>query len=102
MRLLPPHPGGQGRAPGRVPGRWRMSKNTVKSSLTPTPAARRKRAKRVVENAAYSAFAGRILTAYGRRVAAGDIEALPALAALRDEIEATVRLAVTGLRKSGY
>ena len=47
-----------------------MSKNTVKPGLT------RKRAKRVVENDQFDAFVRRILAAYARRVATGDIEAL--------------------------
>jgi hypothetical protein len=45
--------------------------NTVNRSWTP------KRARPVVENDAYAAFAHRILTAYARRVATGDVDALP-------------------------
>ena len=44
--------------------------NTVNRSLTP------KRARRLVENDDYAAFARRILRAYARRVADGDIDAL--------------------------
>jgi hypothetical protein len=76
-----------------------MSKNTVKPALTPKP---RKRAKREVENAQFDAFARRILRAYARRVAAGDVEALHGLAALSSEVDAVTRLAVAGLRKSPY
>ncbi len=66
--------------------------STVKPSL------RRKRAKRTVENSDFDAFARRILRAYGRRVASGDVEALRALNTLSAELDATLRLAVAGLR----
>jgi hypothetical protein len=69
-----------------------MNKNTVKPTLT------RNRAKRVVENDQFDAFVRRILAAYGRRVAAGDVEALGRLALLSSEVDAVVRLAVVGLK----
>src|SRR5574342_851388 len=69
-----------------------MSTNTVK------PALRSKRSKRVVENPDYVSFARRILRAYGRRVADGDIEALRALALLPSDVETVTRQAVRGLR----
>ncbi|MFI5910916.1 hypothetical protein [Dactylosporangium sp. NPDC051541] len=74
-----------------------MSKNTVKPGLTPR---RAKRAKRVVENDAFDAFARRILRAYARRVAAGDIEALAGLSMLSSEVDGVLRQAVNGLRKA--
>ena len=73
-----------------------MNKNTVK------PALHRKRAKRVRENSEYLGFVRRVLTAYGRRVAAGDVEALRSLAALTAEVDAVTRLAVIGLRNKPY
>lgn len=73
-----------------------MRTDTVKPGLT------RKRAKRVVETDQFDAFARRILRAYARRVATGDIEALRSLAALSAEIDAVTRLAVTGLKQSPY
>ena len=76
-----------------------MSKNTVKPALTRKPA---KRAKREVENAQFDAFVRRILRAYARRVANGDIEALRSLAVLSSEVDAVTRLAVAGLKKSPY
>ena len=76
-----------------------MSKNTVKPALTPKP---RKRAKRQVENSQFDAFVRRILRAYARRVAAGDVEALATLAALASEVDAVCRLAVAGLRRAPY
>src|SRR3954454_24186628 len=77
-----------------------MSKNTVKPALTPKP--RAKRSKREVENAAFDAFVRRILRAYARRVAAGDVEALASLSQLSSEVDAVTRLAVAGLRLSPY
>jgi hypothetical protein len=76
-----------------------MSKNTVKPTLTPKP---RKRSKREVENAAFDAFARRVLRAYARRVGAGDVEALHSLSALAAEVDAVARLAVAGLRQAPY
>ena len=73
-----------------------MSTNTVK------PALRSKRGKRVVENPDYVSFARRILRAYGRRVADGDIEALRALTLFPSDVETVTRQAVRGLREFGY
>ena len=50
----------------------------------------------------FDAFARRILRAYGRRVADGDIEALRSLAQLATELDAVTRLAVIGLRQPAY
>jgi hypothetical protein len=74
-----------------------MSKNTVNPTLT-----RRKRAKRVVENAQYASFARRVLKAYARRVADGDIAALRELAVFVSDVDDATREAVTGLRRFGY
>jgi hypothetical protein len=73
-----------------------MSKNTVKPGLHP------KRAKKTVENQEFDAFARRILRAYARRVASGDVEALRTLVDLSTELDAVVRLAVAGLRRFPY
>lgn len=62
----------------------------------------RKRAKRHTETAEFDAFARRILRAYSRRVAAGDVEALASLTALSAELDAVTRLAVAGLRAKPY
>lgn len=70
--------------------------NTVNRALTP------KRRRPVVENDDYAAFARRILAAYGRRVATGDVEALSAMTALADELDTAIGQAVTGLRSCGY
>jgi hypothetical protein len=71
-------------------------RRTVKGGLTPN------RPRRVVENDEFTAFSRRILRAAGRRIAAGDVESLPALAQLADELEAAIVDAVAGLRVAGY
>jgi hypothetical protein len=76
-----------------------MSKNTVNRALTSRSRPRRRD---VVENDEYAAFARRIMRAYGRRVAAGDIEALADLITLGRDIEEATDLAVAGLRAHGY
>jgi hypothetical protein len=73
-----------------------MSANTVKPTLRP------KREKKVVENAEFDAFARRIVRAYARRVADGDIEALTALRTLSTTVDTATRDAVQGLRRFGY
>ncbi len=62
----------------------------------------RKRARRHVETAQFDAFARRIIRAYGRRVAAGDVEALASMVTLSAEVDAMLRLAVAGLRAKPY
>jgi len=72
------------------------SPDTVKTALTPD------RAPRVVENDEYAAFARRVLRAYARRVADGDVEALTLMLGLSAEIDTAIAQAVQGLRGSGY
>jgi DNA-directed RNA polymerase specialized sigma24 family protein len=69
---------------------------TVNKPLTP------KRRSRVIENDEYAAFLHRVIRAYSRRVATGDIEAITAMAALADELQDATRQAITGLRQFGY
>jgi len=80
-------PAHQGRSAGQ---------NTVKTTLTPH------RRRRLVENDEYAAFARRILRAYARRVADGDVEALTLMTDLADEIDTAISQAVSGLRSFGY
>jgi hypothetical protein len=61
-----------------------------------------KRRYRVVENDEYAAFLRRVIAAYSRRVASGDIEAITAMAALAGNLEDATRQAITGLRDIGY
>jgi len=68
----------------------------VNSALTPG------RRRRVTENDEYAAFARRVLRAWARRVAAGDIDAITDMAAAVGELEDAMRQAVAGLRGKGY
>ena len=58
--------------------------------------------RRVTENDEYAAFARRVIAAYSRRIAAGDIDAITEMARLADDLDAAIRCAVTGLRSRGY
>jgi hypothetical protein len=60
------------------------------------------RRRRVVENDEYAAFLHRVIRAYSRRVAAGDIEAITLMADTAREIDIAMRDAITGLRATGY
>jgi hypothetical protein len=55
-----------------------------------------------VENSQYAAFARRVLRAYGRRICAGDIDALADITILAADIDDAIGHAVTGLRETGY
>jgi len=79
-------------SPVAHPGRH----DTVNDCLTPN------RARRPVENDEFAAFARRVLRAYARRVATGDIDALTSMTDLSTEIDAVIGQAVTGLRSFGY
>ena len=61
-----------------------------------------KRRSRVVENDEYAAFLRRVIRAYSRRVASGDIEAIATMTHLADDLEDATRQAITGLRQFGY
>jgi hypothetical protein len=74
----------------------REQPSDVNPSLTP------KRVRRVVENDDYAAFARRVIRAYARRIATGDIEALTAMATLSNDLDQAINQAVTGLREYGY
>lgn len=76
-----------------------MSKNTVKATLTTR---RAKRSKRVVENGEFAGFTRRILAAYARRIATGDVEGLAALVDFHTEVDNLTRTTVQALRDFGY
>jgi hypothetical protein len=61
-----------------------------------------KRRRRTVENDEYGEFIRRILRAYSRRVADGDIDALSLMTRLADELDDANAQAVKGLRARGY
>jgi len=73
-----------------------MRQLTVNGALTSN------RPPRVTENHDYAAFARRVVTAHGRRIADGDVEGLTALLALADELDQVITNAVHGLRVFGY
>jgi hypothetical protein len=73
-----------------------MTASIVKRRLTPN------RRRDVVENDAYHAFTRRVLKAYARRVATGDVEALTQLVNLSTQLDTAILDAVTGLRACGY
>jgi hypothetical protein len=73
-----------------------MTSSTVKARLTPN------RPRDVVENDAYAAFTQRVIRAYARRVATGDVEALIDLVGLSQQLDTAILQAVTGLRACGY
>ena len=89
-------PDGPGRLPYTSNGHPATAMITVNAALTS------KRARPVVENDAYGAFARRILRAYARRVATGDVEALILMTGLAGDIDTAIGNAVTGLRGYGY
>jgi hypothetical protein len=73
-----------------------MSKNTVNKPLTPN------RRRYVVDNDAYAGFARRIVRAYSRRIATGDVDGLTDLVDLSGQIDTAIHQAIHGLRGFGY
>lgn len=72
------------------------SGNAVKKNLT------RNRRRRQVENDEFAAFARRVLRAYSRRIACGDVDAITDLKELAEEVESALGRSVVGLRLLGY
>jgi hypothetical protein len=70
--------------------------SSVKPLLTP------KRRTKVTENDEFAAFLRRAIRAYGRRIAAGDIDALGDAAFLSAQLDIAIKSAVAGLRQRGY
>ena len=69
--------------------------DTVKATLTP-------QRRRLVENDAFAAFVRRILRAYARRIAAGDVEAIFQMTNVAVEFDMLIGQAVNGLHTHGY
>ena len=69
---------------------------SVNRPLTP------KRRRIVVENDEYAAFVGRVIRAYSRRVAAGDVDAIADMIQIAADLDAAIHQAVLGLRRTGY
>ena len=74
----------------------RPAENNVNDALTP------KRRRPVTENPEYAAFARRVLRAYSRRIATGDVESLTYLISLADDINDAIQQAVNGVWAAGY
>lgn len=70
--------------------------NTVNESLTPKPR------RRVVESDEYGSFARRVMRAYSRRIAAGDVDGLEGLAAVAKQADQALSDAVRQLHRDGY
>ena len=84
-----------------------MSLSVVNHALTLNPAPgdqppARPRRRDIVENDEYGAFVRRIIRAYARRVATGDVEALRDMTALSGLLDDAINDAVKGLRAHGY
>jgi hypothetical protein len=62
----------------------------------------RPRRRDVVENDEYAAFVRRIIRAFARRVATGDVEALTDMVGLSALLDEAIGDAVKGLRAHGY
>ncbi len=84
--------------PGQGP--WSQPLPTPRSAVN-RQLTRRRRG-RVTENDEYGAFARRVIHAWARRVAAGDIDAIGDMAAAARELDDAMRRAVTGLRAKDY
>jgi hypothetical protein len=85
--ITPDHPSSAGE---------RARRSSAKARLTPN------RRRRSVENDEYASFTRRVIRAYARRVAAGDIDALATMTGLAGDLDEATSQAITGLRKTGY
>lgn len=63
---------------------------------------RSRRRRSVTENDEFAAFARRIVAAFGRRVASGDVEAIRLMIDLSEDLDTAIAIAVAGLRENGY
>jgi hypothetical protein len=68
----------------------------VNRPLTP------KRRRRVTENDDYATFLRRVIRAYSRRVASGDIDAITCMVRLLADLDQATADAIDGLRAIGY
>ncbi|MFF5082494.1 hypothetical protein ACFY36_36075 [Actinoplanes sp. NPDC000266] len=83
-----------------------MSMSYVNQVLTLQPSGDSRpntpRRRDVVENDEYAAFVRRIIRAFARRVATGDVEALRDMVGLSGLLDEAINDAVIGLRAHGY
>lgn len=96
---------------GQAPAAGHRAPGTIRDPISPAspedqPSVRPwltlRRRGRVIENDEYAAFARRVLAAWSRRVASGDIEAIVELAAAARDVDDAPRDAVADLRGHGY
>jgi hypothetical protein len=71
-------------------------RSRVKTGLTPN------QRRRPIQNDEYARFVQRVVRAYARRVAGGDIDALANMTGLATELDEAIGQAVMGLRETGY
>jgi hypothetical protein len=74
----------------------RGGRSSVKARLTPN------RRRRTVENDQYARFVRRVVRAYARRVAGGDIDVLADMTGLATGLDEAIAQAAIGLRETGY
>jgi hypothetical protein len=79
-----------------------LTSNRPVRSASTSPRRARRRRRQDVENDAYLVFVARVIAGAGKRVATGDVEALPDLAQLSADVDAALITAVRGLREFGY
>jgi hypothetical protein len=79
-----------------------MTRATAGSGFTVNRSLTLNRSRRLVENDEYAAFIRRVLRAYSRRIAAGDIEAIAAMTTLAAQLDTAITEAITSLRTAGY
>jgi hypothetical protein len=79
-----------------------MTGPTAGSGFTVNEPLTLNRSRCVVENDEYAAFIRRVLRAYSRRIAAGDIEAIAAMTTLASQLDDAITDAITSLRTAGY
>src|SRR4051794_36779207 len=79
-----------------------VTSNRLDRPVSMSPRRSRHRRRQDVENDAYLVFVARVITAAGKRIATGDVDALPDLAQLSADLDAALITAVNGLREFGY
>src|SRR4051812_17904128 len=79
-----------------------LTPNRPVGSVSTSRKGARPRRREGVENDAYLVFVARVIAAAGKRIATGDVEALPDLAQLSADLDSALITAVTGLREFGY
>ena len=99
---------------GRAPGALRSASTAPVLEKVPSdqppcerrpgvnPPLTRRRRRPATENDEFAAFARRVIRAWARRVASGDIDAIADMAAAASELDDAMREAVAGLRAKGY